>query len=146
MPTAAKFVAALAFGLVGWLAAHFYVPLLPEGTGVGYFREIVAGLGLFLGWWSLGPAVGKSYADALSLGLKTSALVVAWSLLGFSTYYMILRSTKMMYQDAGEAVLDVPTLMLHYGKLMGSVPLLAVLVVGGVLGGWAAEFAARRWK
>lgn len=147
MPTAAKFIAAVAFGIVGWLAASYYIPLLPENTSTGFFREIVAGLGLVLGWLTLGPAVGKgNYADALSLGLRTSLLLVFWALLGFSTYYMVLRSTKMLYNDAGEAVLDVPILMLHYGKLMASAPFLGVLVVGGVLGGMAAEFAARRWK
>lgn len=146
MPTAAKFFAAVAFGIVGWLAATCYIPLLPENTSTGFFREIVAALGLFIGWLTLGPAVGKGYVDAISLGLRTSLFVVFWALLGFSTYYMVLRSTKMLYKDAGEAVLDVPILMLHYGKLMGDVAFIGVLVVGGILGGLAAEFAARRWK
>lgn len=146
MPTAAKLIAAVAFALVGWVAAGYYMPQMPEGTDFGYFREITAALGFVIGWISLGPAVGRGYNEALSLGLRTALLLLAWALIGFSTYRMILRSTKMTYHDAGEAVLDVPMLMLYYGKLMGSVPFIATLVIGGALGGLAAEFAARRWK
>ena len=146
MPTAAKMIAAVAFALVGWLAAFHYVPQLPEGTSTGFFREITAALGFLIGWLTLGPAVGRGYREALALGLRTSLLLLAWALVGFSVYRMILRSTKMTYQDAGEAVLDVPMLMLYYGKLMGSTPFIATLIIGGVLGGFATEFAARRWR
>lgn len=146
MPTVAKLVAALAFALVGWLAANAYVPLMPEGSAVGFLREIVAALGWVLGWFTLGPVMGKGYVDALSLGLRTSALLVFWALVGFSIYAMILRSTRMLYGDAGEALLDVPIQMMQYGKLMGDAAFIGILIVGGILGGWAAEFAAKRWK
>lgn len=146
MPTAAKLIAAAAFALVGWLAAKYYVPQLPEGTSTGWFQEITAALGFLIGWLSLGPAVGRGYREAISLGLRTSLLLLAWALIGFSVYRMIMRSTKMTYHDAGEAILDVPMLMLYYGKLMGSAPFVATLILGGVLGGLAAEFAARRWR
>lgn len=146
MPTAAKLVSALAFALVGWLAANAYAALLPVGMTIGFFREIVAFLGVVIGWRTLGSVVGRGYVDALSLGLRTSALLLFWSLVGFSTYQMIQRSTRMLYNDAGEALLDVPVQMMQFGKLMGSAPFLGILIVGGMLGGLAAEFAARRWK
>lgn len=146
MPTATKIIAALAFALVGWLAAGSYVPLLPEGTSTGYFREICAALGFLIGWISLGSAMGKGYSEAVSRGIAASALLLGSALLGFSVYRMILRSTKMLYHDAGEALLDVPVLMLFYGKVMGSTPFIATLVLGGILGGLAAEFAAKRWR
>lgn len=146
MPTAAKLAAALAFAILGWLAANAYVPQMPEDTSVGYLREIVAALGWVIGWFTLGPALGRGYVDALSLGLRTSILLVFWALVGFSTYAMIMRSTRMLYNDAGEALLDIPIQMLQYGKLMGDATFLGILILGGILGGWAAEFAARRWK
>ena len=146
MPTGAKLSAAVAFAIVGWLAALTYIPQLPQGTSTGYFPEIMAGLGFVLGWLTLGPHMGRGYSEALSLGLRTSLLVVFWGLLGFSIYFMVLRSTKMIYDNAGAAVLDVPMLMLQYGKLMGSVNLIAILAVGGALGGIAAEFVSRRWR
>ena len=146
MPTAAKMFAAVAFALVGWFAASAYIPLLPEGTSTGFFREITAALGFFIGWFTLGSSMGRGYREAISLGLRTSLLLLAWALVGFSVYRMILRSTKMTYHDAGEAILDVPMLMLGYGKVMGSAPFITILVVGGILGGLAAEFAAKRWR
>lgn len=146
MPTGAKLIAAVAFAIVGWLAARVYIPQLPESTSTGFFPEIMAGLGFVLGWLTLGPHMGRGYSEAASLGLRTSLLVVFWGLLGFSIYFMVLRSTKMIYDNAGAAALDVPMLMLHYARLMGSVELIGTLAVGGVLGGIAAEFAGRRWR
>ncbi len=145
MPTGAKLIAAVAFAIVGWLAANAYIPQLPESTRTGYFREVMAGLGFVIGWLTLGPHMGRGYSEAASLGVRTSMLVVFWGLLGFSIYFMVLRSTKMIYDNAGAAALDVPMLMLQYGKLMGSVELIGILAIGGVFGGIAAEFAGRRW-
>ncbi len=146
MPTAAKLIAAVAFAVVGWLAAGYYVLRLPEGTPNGYFAPITAALGFVIGWLTLGPAVGRGYREAVSLGLRTSLFLLAWALIGFSVYRMIIRSTKMIYRDVGEAMLDVPMQMLYYGKLMGSAPFIATLIIGGILGGLAAESAARRWR
>ena len=145
MPTAAKLIAAVAFAIVGYMAAAAYVPQLPESTRVGYFREITAFVGFVLGWFTLGPNAGKGYVDGVSLGLRTSMLVVFWTLLGFSINYMVLRSTKMIYDNAGVAVLDVPLLMVQYGKLAIAMPVITVLVVGGIAGGLITEFFGRRW-
>ena len=146
MPTGAKLVAAVCFAIVGWLAAEAYIPQLPADTRTGYFREIMAVLGFVLGWMTLGPNVGRGYADAASIGMRTSFLLVFWGLLGMSIYFMVRRSTRMIYDNAGDAALDVPMLMLQYAGLMGSVPLVAVLAVGGAIGGVLTEFAGRRWK
>jgi len=145
MPTASKLVAAVVFALVGWLAAQAYIPQLPESTRTGNFREIMAALGFVIGWWTLGPVTGKGYVDAISYGLRTSVFLF-WGLLGFSIYFMVQRSTKMIYKDVGQAVLDVPIIMLQYAKLLGSVQVIEVLVVGGIIGGLASEVAARKWK
>lgn len=146
MPTGAKLVAAVCFAIVGWLAAEAYIPQLPADTRTGYFREIMALLGFVLGWMTLGPNVGRGYADAASIGMRTSFLLVFWGLLGMSIYFMVRRSTRMIYDNAGDAALDVPMLMLQYAGLMGSVPLIAILAVGGAIGGVLTEFAGRRWK
>ena len=146
MPKGAKLVAAVCFAIVGWLAAEAYIPQLPADTRTGYFREIMALLGFVLGWMTLGPNVGRGYADAASIGMRTSFLLVFWGLLGMSIYFMVRRSTRMIYDNAGDAALDVPMLMLQYAGLMGSVPLVAVLAVGGAIGGVLTEFAGRRWK
>jgi hypothetical protein len=58
---------------------------------------------------------------------------------------MILRSTKMMYDGPMEALLGVFDLMLYYGKMMGSPEFIGTLLVGGIIGGLAAEAAGKRW-
>jgi hypothetical protein len=146
MPTGAKLTAAVVFAIVGWLAALAYIPQLPESTRTGYFPQIMAALGFVLGWMTLGPHMGRGYSEALSMGLRTSLLLVFWGLLGFSIYFMVLRSTKMIYDNAGVAALDVPMLMFQYGQLMGSAQLIGTLAVGGALGGLLAEFVGKRWR
>ena len=147
MPTTAKLVSAVAFALVALLAAVAYIPHLPENTSVGYFREIMAALGLLLGWQSMGRNAGRGWGEAAGQGLKTSALIVFWALLSFASYTMILRSTKQIYRaDPVKALLDVPRIMLDYGRLAVAQDVLAVLILGGLLGGLLAEFTARRRK
>ena len=146
MPTAAKFMGAVAFAIVGFLTALAYIPQLPEATSTGYFPEITAALGLLIGWFAVGAQARRSYTEAGSLGLRGSIFLVFWALFGFSLYFMIRRSTKMLYHDAGEAVLDVPMLMMKYGKLMWAQQVIGALVIGGVLGGLLTEFAGRRWS
>ena len=146
MPTAAKMIAAVAFAIVAGLAALAYIPSLPGGTSTGYFPELMAALGFLIGWQAVGGQVGRGYAKGVSLGLRGSVLIVVWGLLLFAIYFVILRSTKMIYKDAGAALLDVPMQMLKYGKLLASVRVAVVLVAGGVIGGVIAEFAGRRWS
>ena len=146
MPTAAKLVSAVIFALVAVWAAIEYIPQLPPNSDVGYFREIMGALGLLLGWRSMGRSAGKGYRESLGYGLRTSALIVFWALLGFSTYTMLQRSTRQIYRsDAGKALLDVPRIMLEYGKLAVAQDVVIALFVGGVVGGLLAELAARRW-
>jgi len=94
----------------------------------------------------VGARTGRGYREGLSLGLRGALLLAFWALLGFSIFFMVRRSTKMLYDNAGEAVLDVPVLMLHYGRLMADANFLVILFLGGAVGGLLAEWAGRRWS
>ena len=131
---------------MGWLAARAYIPLLPEGTNTGYFPEISAFIGFLVGWLSLGQKVRRGWVDGIGAGLRTSALVVICTLMAFGTYRMLRQSPKMTYDNAGDAVLDVPIQMWNYAKVMGNLPFIEVLVIGGLLGGLITEFVGRRWR
>ncbi len=147
MPTAAKLVSAVAFALVALWATAAYIPHLPEGTDVGYLPEIMVALGLIIGWRSLGRNAGRGYGEAVSYGLRTSVLLVFSALLGFAGYAMLVRSTRQLYRaDVGKALLDVPNIMMDYGKLLMAQDVLVALGVGGLLAGLVAEWAARRWS
>lgn len=147
MPTAAKLVSAVAFALVALWAAVAYIPKLPEGTSVGYLRETMVALGLLIGWRGMGRFAGRGWGESIGLGLKTSALIVFWALLGFATFTMIVRSTRQIYRaDPFKAVMDVPNIMLEYGRLILAQDVLIALIVGGMVAGILAEMAARRWN
>jgi hypothetical protein len=146
MPTAAKLISAVAFAIVGWLAALAYIPQLPEGMNTSMLPPMLAVLGFLVAWLSMGPNAGKGYVTAMSLGLRTSVLLVFWGLLCFAVQYMVKQSFNVgHYHNLGEAVLDVPMLMYQYGRLAVAASVIQVLAVGGILGGIVTEFVGRRW-
>lgn len=146
MPTAAKLVAAALFAALALLAAEIYRPLLPEGTQTGWLHLGSAAIGLICGWRIMGRLVGKGYLTAMNTGIRVSVTVLFWALLAFSIAVMIRRSTKMLYDDAGEAILAVFALMLDYAKLMLDAQFIAAVLLGGLLCGWLTEFVGRRWS
>lgn len=146
MPTAPKLIAAVLFALVAALAAHLFIPALPEGTQTKMFREISGLIGFFCGWFIMGRRVGRGMGEAINRGLVTSVAVLFWCLLLFSIYLMIRKSTRMMYDGPMDAVLGILELMLEYGALLKHPATPVALVAGGVLGGMLTEAAGRRWN
>ena len=54
MPTAAKFVAAMVFGLVTWFATQLVIPYVPDGMRLAWFTEISTFFGVLMGWIVMG--------------------------------------------------------------------------------------------
>lgn len=146
MPTASKLVAAVAYALLGFLAAQTFVKYLPEGTPLGYFREITAAIGFITGWLVMGKLTRKGYREAINTGLVTALILVFWALLAFSLYFMIKKSMRMMYDGPMEAVLGVFQLMFDYGKMLLVPDMLGVILVGGIVAGLITEWAGKRWS
>lgn len=146
MPTAARLIAGVIFAAVAALAAHLFIPALPEGTQVGYLREISAGLGLICGWMIMGRLTGKGYGEAMGSGIRTAISIAFWALLGFSIYVMVDKSTRMLYDGPMAALLGTFDLMLGYGKMMLTPGVLGTLLIGGIIGGVLAEWGGRRWR
>ena len=146
MPTAAKLVAAIWFAIVGWLAANAHIPALGESAAYGAFREITAMIGFACGWRVMGALAGQGMNEAIGTGLRTSVTLVFFALLGFSTYHMILQSTKMVYDGPMEAVLGIFQFMMENAKAMLTVNELGILAIGGVAGGIVTEWSSRRWR
>ena len=146
MPTASKLAAAVAFALLGLLAAQTFIKYLPEGTPLGYFREITAAIGFIVGWLWMGKLTRKGYREAINSGMVTSLILVFWALLVFSLYFMLKKSTRMMYDGPMEAVLGVVQLMFDYGKMLLVPDMLGVIFVGGMVAGLVTEWAGKRWS
>jgi hypothetical protein len=146
MPTAAKLFAAFAFGLVGFFAAEVMKPSFPEGMNLGWFSVICGLIGIYVGWSVMGANAGHGTSRAMATGLRASATIVFWAVVGFSIYEMLVRSIDKRYNGVMEAVLGTFELAYDYGALLlTSHMTLFVLVVGGILGGMFSDWAAKRW-
>ncbi len=146
MPTGAKLMAALSFAIVGWIVANVYVPTLPSGSTVGFFRELVGVIGAIVGWKVMGGSVGKGYGAAIGTGWKTVIVLVFFALLLFSIREMVILSMKMRYDGPMDAVLGVFELMLAKAQLLLAPSVMVAMVVGGAIAGLLSENASRRWR
>lgn len=147
MPTAAKLFGAIAFALVGFFTAEVLKPSFPQGFAFGYFSVVSALLGLLAGWRVMGPAAGASSVRAASTGVKTSFVLTMWGLTVFSIRQMLIESTQNRYDGVFDAIYGIFEIMVEYAQLLvTSIPALAVLVFGGMLGGMFSSWAAVRWR
>jgi hypothetical protein len=146
MPTASKLVGAFVFAVLSFFAAQRFIPHLPEGSVIGFFREITAVIGLAVGWFVMGRLTGHGYRDAIGAGMRTQLTVVFWTLLGFSIYFMVKKSTHMMYEGPMEAVLGVFDIMLGYGKKLLKPDMGVIVLGGGAIAGIITEWAGKRWS
>ena len=146
MPTAAKLIAAVAFALLGYLAAGLGKPLLPDGTQSTWFAPFSAAVGAICGWMVLGGLVGSDYRRAAESGIRTMATMLFYALAGFSAYEMVLQSMKMRFDGPVEALQGMFDIAFGYLKLMLNPGLILTLLVGGVLAGLVTEWSSRRWR
>ena len=148
MPTAAKLFSAFAFAAVAYLAAHLYALGLPDGRPAGYLREVSALVGLFCGWWIMGPMAtkGRGRIEAMGTGVRTSFTIALMVLFIFATSDMLGRSVKGRYDTPMDAVLGIFELMLLLAPPLFTADILGVLLLGGLIGGAIAQWAGRTWK
>jgi len=146
MPTASKLFGAVYFAAMAWFACDLVVPLLPEGTQVGWFNPIMAITGWVMGWLMAGGRAGDGTVSGFGYGLTTSLLIVFWGVLIWSGYEMITLSTKGRYGGPVIALQAMVAIAIDYLKLISTPEVLGTLVVGGMFGGWLAEWAAKRWS
>jgi len=146
LPTAAKLVSALLFGLVALAAAIAVQADLPEAMAVGQLVPLSAAIGTLTGWFVMGSLVGRGLMASAGHGLRTSVTLLFWVLLTVSIVEMLHRALRKLYADAMEAVISVLELMLRFLEMAATAPVIGILVIGGLLAGMLAEMAHRRWS
>lgn len=146
MPTAAKLVAALFFAALAWFTADLIKPLLPEGTAVGMFSPVSAAFGLIVGWTFTGKRIGRALGGGFGIGLTSSILLVFWVLLAFSGSEMIQHSLSKRYDGPVEALKSMMAIAVENLQMAAVPQVIGALVIGGLIGGWLTERAARRWR
>jgi hypothetical protein len=146
VPTAAKLTAAIAFAALAWIAAEIYKTTQPDRTIWGQFSLIAAAVGALCGWLVMGGLTGRGYWAAMSSGVRTSATILFWLLLGFAIHDMIVASTNLRYGGPMEALLGGFDLFLRHGRSVLTPQVLGAWFAGGVVCGALSEWAGRRWR
>ena len=146
MPTAAKLIGAIGFAALAYFITDLIKPLLTEGMRVTWFSPINGLIGLAMGWTIMGRGAGHTYRQAFGYGLTTMAATVFWSLVVWAGYEMLIRSTRLRYDGAVEALQDMALLALEYAQLAGVREVIIPAIVGSLFMAWLTEFFARRWS
>ncbi|MEM7074568.1 MAG: TrgA family protein [Pseudomonadota bacterium] len=146
MPTTAKGVAAVLMAILAWFASEMFRPLMPDGTDFGWFNEVNVGLGVLAGYFVIGTRMNRSYSDAIGAGLTGVAALVFWALMLQSLNEMLRLALERRYDGPVEGLVAVFELALDYGTRLLNMPLLGLLVGGGVVIGLFCEWVARRFS
>ncbi|WP_135503127.1 TrgA family protein [Roseovarius aestuariivivens] len=146
MPTTGKGVAALLMAVLAWYASEMFRPLMPEGTNFGWFNEVNVALGLLSGWIVIGSRLGRGLSDGISAGLTGVAAMVFWAVFLQSSNEMLRLALERRYDGPVEGLVAVFEIAFDFVMKMAHVPLIALLVGGGIVIGIISEFVARRWS
>ncbi len=146
MPTAAKLVGAIFFAILGYFTADLVKPLLPEGTKAQWLNETVAAFGMLFGWTMAGSRAGDGYRAALGYGLTAAALMAFWSVVAFAGAEMLQRSIDHRYRGPMAAVKSMFGIAWGMFKMIAIKEIIIAAIIGGMFGGWLAEWASKRWN
>ena len=146
MPSAANLFAAIILSVVALMVSSFIPPLLPEGTDMGNFFLVNFGLGLLVGWFSVGRRTGRGWIAGINAGITGAVLLVLWGLFVQAANEMTRLAMRNRYDNAFEALTAIFEIMVEWGLLMMTAPILITLAIGGVVTGLVAESAAQRWR
>jgi hypothetical protein len=146
MPNAARLVAAVSLALIAFILSGQIMPLMPEGTGFGYFTWINVALGLLVGWIVMGKRAGRGTTPGINNGLTGVVALIFWGLFFQGCYEMFRQATRNRFDSPFEAVLAIFEIAAEYGMMLLVPQIIATVLIGGVLAGLATEFAWRRWR
>ena len=146
MPTAARLVAALSLAVIAFIVSGQVMPLMPEGTDFGYFTYVNMALGAVCGWVIMGKRAGRGTTAAINNGLTGVAAMVFWALFVQGCYEMFRLAMRNRYDGPFEAIFAIFEIGLDYGSLLLATHIIATLLIGGLLAGFATDVAWRRWR
>lgn len=139
MPTAAKAVSAVLLAMVGWFGANAIVPLLPEQTQIGLFKEVAALIGILVGWRVVGRRVQGGFFEAISGGLTGAAALVFWNLFAQSMNEMLGNALDRQYGGPFEGLIDVFYIAIDYSQYLVDSTVLGIIIGGSALTGIVAN-------
>lgn len=146
MPTAARLVAAICLGIVGFILSEQIKPLMPEGTDFGSFSLVNMVLGLLAGWFVMGRRAGRGVVHGINNGVAGVFILILWGLGVQASYEMFRLAMRNRYDGALEALSAIIEIGAEYAVIIATIPIVITCVVGALVAGLAAEYAARHWR
>jgi hypothetical protein len=137
------------FGAVAWYTSLLIIPLFPEGTQIGMFREVNTVLAMIAGWRIAGPRAGTGWGSAFSCGITTMVamvVMVVMALFANSFAVVIERSLRKHYSGPGEVVTDTFALMIEHGQLMMTAEVVSTLFVGCIAAAFVTQAVGRTYS
>ncbi|MGB3148977.1 MAG: TrgA family protein, partial [Paracoccaceae bacterium] len=95
---------------------------------------------------SIGPEIGRGYKVSGNVGLRGAIILLVAALLVFSFEHMLVLALRRTYDGPMEALVDIVSIAIDYLQQIMLPDILIVLLGGGILTGWLAEWASHRWR
>lgn len=146
MPDAARLVAATSLALIAFIVSGQIMPLMPEGTGFGYFTYVNITIGVLCGWIIMGKRAGRGITAAINNGLTGVVAMVFWGLFVQGTYEMVRQAMRNRYDGPFEAIMAIFEIGAEYAMIMFVPNIIVTLLIGSVAAGLATEYAWRTWR
>jgi hypothetical protein len=146
MPTAAKLIGAVLFGILSFYVSEQVKLGMPEGMALGLLSPLNGLIGVIMGWRIMGARAGEGFVPATGYGLTTVFVVTFWCLLIWSAYEMIRRAVRGRYDGPVDALLGMSDVMLDYSTLIVTPAVVGSAVIGSFICAMITEFASHRWS
>ena len=151
MPTGCKLVSAIYFAILGWFLGGLVWTSYVVVKEIDYkpnmsMNILLAAIGVFVGWRLMGVRGGQGRNYAIQGGILTSAALIIWAVVILSIRTMIQQAMKGKYGGSiSAAVVSGFQIAIDSVKDYWNVPIVVLLLIGGVVGGIIADWAAKRW-
>ena len=146
MPTAARLFSAVALAILAFIVSGQAMPLMPEGTDFGMFTYVNIAVGAVMGWVVVGKRAGRGLIPGITNGMTGMLTMMFWCLCIYGAYEMFSRAMDRRYDDPFESVMAIFELGFDYALMIFVQNIIVTLLIGGVLTGLAAEYAAKRFR
>ncbi|MGY9036554.1 MAG: TrgA family protein [Rhodobacterales bacterium] len=145
MPTAARLTAAVCLALMGYALSRMIMPLMPTSTQFGYFIPTNIALGLVVGWRVIGSRAGGGVSEGITNGVTGAVVLVFWGLFVQSGREMIEKAMMHRFDGVGDALVGMIGIGAEYFLIMATVPIIAVVLLGGAVSGIVTNLINRRF-
>ncbi|MFK7754977.1 MAG: TrgA family protein [Sedimentitalea sp.] len=146
MPDAARLIASVCLAITAFIVSGQIMPLMPEGTGFGYFTLVNIAVAVVTGWILMGRRAGKGVTSAVNNGLTGVVVMVFWCLFVQGCYEMVRLAMRNRYDGPFEAVGAIFQIGSEYAIIMFVPNIIITLLIGALVAGLSTEFAWRNWR